>query len=43
MSDLCEISNLFCRMLSVRDYLEDFVSGVLKSYGNTAKTKAQRK
>ena len=40
-SDLREISNLFCKMLSVRDYLVDFVSGVLKSYWNTAKSKSE--
>lgn len=38
-SDLGEISNLFCKMLSVRDYLVDFVSGVVKSYWNSAKSK----
>ena len=38
-SDLGEVSNLFCKMLSVRDYLVDFVSGVVKSYWNTAKSK----
>ena len=38
-SDLCEISSLFCKMLSVPDHLVDFVSGVTKSYWNTAKSK----
>ena len=42
-SDLCEISNLFCKMLSVQDNLVDFVSGVIKSYWNTAKSKVQHK
>ena len=37
--DLGEVSNLFCKMLSVRDYLVDFVSGVVKSYWNAAKSK----
>ena len=36
-SDLGEVSSLFCKMLSVRDYLVDFVSGLVKSYWNTAK------
>ena len=42
-SDLCEISNLFSKMLSVQDHLVDFVSGVIKSYWNTAKSKVQHK
>ena len=42
-SDLCEVSNLFCKMLSVQDHLVDFVSGVIKSYWNTAKSRAQHK
>ena len=42
-SDLCEISNLFSKMLSVQNHLVDFVSGVIKSYWNTAKSKVQQK
>ena len=42
-SDLCEVSNLFCKMLSVQDHLVDFVSGVIKSYWNTAKSRTQHK
>ena len=38
-SDLCEISSLFSKMLSVPDHLVDFVSSVTKSYWNTAKSK----
>ena len=38
-SDLGEVSNLFYKMLSVRGYLVDFVSGVVKSYWNAAKSK----
>lgn len=36
-NDLREVSNLFCEMLSVWDYLVDFVFGLVKSYWNNVK------
>ena len=37
-NDLRQVTTLFCEMLSVRrDYLMDFVYGIVKSYWNTAK------
>ena len=35
--DLRDVSNLICEMLSVRDSLVDFVSGLVKSFWNNAK------
>ena len=37
-TDLRDVCTLFCELLSVRrDYLVDFVFGVIKSYWNSAK------
>ena len=37
-NDLRQVTTLLCEMLSVRrDYLVDFVYGIVKSYWNSAK------
>ena len=42
-NDLRQVTTLFCEMLSVRrDYLVDFVYGIVKSYWNNEKKNGKK-